>query len=405
VRSLIRAIGRWPLIGRPVRIAVGLIRLPEIVDQQQALHYQQQVLGDQQQRLHELQLQQGEQQRLLRDQLQAAEGGNAALLARQEVLMSRLAETQDHHQALKERVHAYETQQVPALLEALSDLNQRQLAASHDAENLVNSVPVSLRRITREMKEVPRMVERIDQLEALYRDANGPLPGTGEVLRERGDLDALAESVTYLLKRVEFIRKELMFEMRYGASAPASSDARPEVEATILSVEKFEAAKRGGALRLNLGCGHIPLEGFLNVDRRALPGVDVVADIDDLPLETGEADEIHSAHLLEHFPQEQLRRELLPYWRGLIRKGGVFRAIVPDAETMIREYEAGRYAYDELREVMFGGQDYDGDFHFNMFTPDSLKRLLLEAGFEDVELVESGRRNGACYEFEMLARH
>ena len=60
---------------------------------------------------------------------------------------------------------------------------------------------------------------------------------------------------------------------------------------------------------------------------------------------------------------------------------------MPDAETMIREYEAGRYAYDELREVMFGGQDYDGDFHFNMFTPDSLKRLLLEAGFEDVELV------------------
>jgi hypothetical protein len=155
---------------------------------------------------------------------------------------------------------------------------------------------------------------------------------------------------------------------------------------------------------LNLGCGHIPLPGYLNVDRRELPGVDIVAEVGDLPLDPGEADEVHSAHLLEHFPQEQLRRQLLPYWYGLLKKSGVFTAIVPDAEAMIREYSAGAYPYGDLREVMYGGQDYDGDFHFNMFTPGSLAELLREAGFDDVQVIESGRRNGACFEFELSAR-
>ena len=45
---------------------------------------------------------------------------------------------------------------------------------------------------------------------------------------------------------------------------------------------------------------------------RDLPGVDVVAKAGDLPFEPGSVDEIYSAHLLEHFPQEAMRRRLLP---------------------------------------------------------------------------------------------
>jgi hypothetical protein len=107
--------------------------------------------------------------------------------------------------------------------------------------------------------------------------------------------------------------------------------------------------------------------------------------------------------LLEHFPQEQLSRELLPYYRNLIKPGGQFHAVVPDAGAMIREYNKGNYPYDDMREVMYGAQDYDGDFHFNMFTPDSLSKLLVDAGFSNPTIMASGRKNGRCYEFEIRA--
>ena len=193
-----------------------------------------------------------------------------------------------------------------------------------------------------------------------------------------------------------------MFEMRYGASTPSNDNDQIKARAEILNVEKLAAA-RNERLRLNLGCGHVQLEGYLNVDRRALPGVDIVAEVDELPFEQGEVDEIFSAHLLEHFPQEQLRRELLPYFFNLLREGGEFRAVVPDAEAMIAEYSNGVYPYDDMREVLYGAQDYDGDFHFNIFTPISLDKLLQEAGFKKVIIVESARRNGKCMEFEISA--
>jgi hypothetical protein len=113
---------------------------------------------------------------------------------------------------------------------------------------------------------------------------------------------------------------------------------------------------------------------------------------------------IHSAHLLEHFPLEETRRRLLPYWFHLLQPGGTFTVIVPDGETMLAEHAAGRLSFEELRLVVFGDQEYDGDFHFNMFSKTSLSNLLGDAGFTDVCVVEEGRRNGVCYEMEFSAR-
>ena len=220
------------------------------------------------------------------------------------------------------------------------------------------------------------------------------------------DLENLAQSVPVALRtltsRVEFVRRELMFEMRYGARSKQLDGGPLVIQARIISNEKVEAA-RNNALKLNLGCGHVPLSDYINIDRRELSGVDVIADVAALPFEKSEVDEIFSAHVLEHFPQEQLRRELLPYWKSLLKPGGVFRAVVPDAEFMIKEYCNNKYPYAHLREVTFGSQDYDGDFHFNMFSRDQLSELLTEAGFFDVRFEAEGRPNGICFEMAVTA--
>jgi predicted SAM-dependent methyltransferase len=268
--------------------------------------------------------------------------------------------------------YVFQTAQLPSLLKALSDLNHRQLSIENDRDNLVKSVPVALRAMTRDLVEM------------------------------REQLKNLSNSSDYLSGRVEFIRRELMFEMRYGRSPAAVEDEQIAAAVQILSPEKLAAAFNEG-VRINLGCGHIPLNSYLNIDRRALPGVDIVSEVDQLPFESGDVNEIYSAHLLEHFPKEQLRRELLPYFFNLLKEGGEFRAIVPDAEAMIREYSIGQYSYDDMRDVIYGGQDYEGDFHFNMFTPTSLHELLHEAGFKNITIVESARNNGKCFEFEISA--
>lgn len=58
-------------------------------------------------------------------------------------------------------------------------------------------------------------------------------------------------------------------------------------------------------LKLNLGCGRSCMPGWVNVDARPLPGVDVVADLErcrtqPLPFPDDAADELLLSHVIEH---------------------------------------------------------------------------------------------------------
>lgn len=205
----------------------------------------------------------------------------------------------------------------------------------------------------------------------------------------------MAEAIARIERRVEFVRKEVMLEVRYGSDSPGEV---PATEPIVVDPEKLEARP----LRLNLGCGHIPLEGYVNVDGRPLTGVDLVAEVGNLPFEPGAVDEIRSAHMLEHFPTARLNG-LLKYWFELLRPGGAFTAVVPDAESMIHAYVSGEMPWGQLKEVTFGGQEYSGDFHFTMFSQDDVKDTLTSVGFSDVKIIDSGRPNGDCLEMEVLA--
>lgn len=217
------------------------------------------------------------------------------------------------------------------------------------------------------------------------------------ITRREGDV---ASSVADLWARIEVIRRELMVEVRYGDRA---GTVEVTSEPKVLDERKVAAARAEG-LRVNLGCGHLPLDGYVNVDLRELPGVDVLAPVDQLPFDEGEIDELYSAHLVEHFPQEKFVREVLPYWVSRIRPGGTFRAVLPDAGAMLSGFADGTVRYDDLREVLYGGQEYEGDFHFNMYTTETLSGTLSDAGLVDVQVEAEGRLNGACLEMQLSAR-
>jgi hypothetical protein len=227
----------------------------------------------------------------------------------------------------------------------------------------------------------------------------------------RGEIDVLvatqrsaAAHVAELSARIESVRRDILFEKIYSESGQIKPAAGPSaaLKPRIVSSGKVEAARDAG-LRINLGCGHIPLDGYVNVDMLALPGVDIIAEAGNVPVEAGSVQEVHSAHLLEQFPQKVLRCQLLPYWLSLLAPGGTFKAIVTDGEAMLNHVAARDYSFEQFREALFGAQDYNGDLYFNLFTPDTLKTLLDEAGFVDTEVPMKGRRSGLRYEFEIKA--
>jgi hypothetical protein len=284
--------------------------------------------------------------------------------------------------------------------EALTELRPQAEAIQHYLPMLLNTISsqnAAAREVRRNELEVRERIAALGEEKAALESR---LADEATHLHKRiDDFAALADRIGEVERRGEFIRREILFESRYGGREKGmSSVAEPE----ILSPDKL--AEAGSDIRLNLGCGHIPIDKYLNVDGRPLDGVDIVAEVGDLPFEPGTVAEIYSAHLLEHFPVEELRRRLLPYWFELLRPGGVFTAVVPDAEAMLDEYGAGRFSFEDLRLVTFGEQEYDGDFHFNMFGRNSLCELLERPGFAEVGIVEASRRNGVCYEMEITAR-
>jgi SAM-dependent methyltransferase len=54
-------------------------------------------------------------------------------------------------------------------------------------------------------------------------------------------------------------------------------------------------------VRVNLGSGNEPMSGWINVDRRLVAGVNVVADVTQLPFRDRSVDEVLASSLLEHF--------------------------------------------------------------------------------------------------------
>ncbi len=216
-------------------------------------------------------------------------------------------------------------------------------------------------------------------------------------------VSANERSIASLWERIEFVRREIFYEFHHGSGLSRSNTAAA-MPAKLLDEAKVERMRGEGNLRLNLGCGHITLEGYVNVDMRELPNVDIKSNVGELPFEEGSVDEIFSSHLVEHFPQEALRRKLLPHWFACLKPGGKLSAITPDATAMISAAGAGTYGFEDFREVLFGAQDYDGDYHYNLLSPDSMAELLAEAGFVDIEVPVTGRRNGKCFEFEIYGR-
>jgi predicted SAM-dependent methyltransferase len=154
------------------------------------------------------------------------------------------------------------------------------------------------------------------------------------------------------------------------------------------------ALRRRHDLKLYYGCGTVRQDGYVHVDIRYTPAVDLIADLSWcarwLP---GRCSEVYLSHVLEHYrsPGKQVNRgrdsvlgALIDIAR-MLHPGGVVRIAVPDFANLVRVYrEQGMDLYPRLLGRLCGEQNYPENLHRCLFDRPFLTWCLQETGFVDI---------------------
>ncbi|HEU4329333.1 MAG TPA: hypothetical protein VFS21_39710 [Roseiflexaceae bacterium] len=240
--------------------------------------------------------------------------------------------------------------------------------------------------VARQVQQHSEQIERLEQLARQVEQYGDQLRGT-------------AEWITLLERKHQM----LALDVRERLGQPQADDATlPEPQILDPKQYRERLAAMGDRVRVNLACGEKPWPDYINIDFRPVPHVDVIADVRRLPFEPGALAEIASAHLVEHFREHQLRSVVLPYWKQLLRPDGAVRIICPNWQAMLDRLQRGEMSLATFKQLTFGGQDYEGDDHFAMYTPDTLTAVLRGAGFQRIQVLATDRMNGLCPEMELL---
>lgn len=131
-------------------------------------------------------------------------------------------------------------------------------------------------------------------------------------------------------------------------------------------------------MRLNVGCGDHPLDGWINID--LIPPADIVGDI--RTLDFTNVDEIRCDHMLEHVPRADVAA-VLHRFRQWLRPGGRVSVEVPDMAAIMARGAADPW----WEQYIYGAQNHEGEFHRSGFVAGTLTAALLAAGFREVSTV------------------
>jgi len=190
----------------------------------------------------------------------------------------------------------------------------------------------------------------------------------------------------------------------------------------------------GSNLKLHIGCGLVAPENWVNIDgswnawlakfpsgRKLLVKMGILSKEDGdipwpknikihdvnkgLPFSAGVASAIYASHLLEHLSNKAARHFLRECCR-VLKAGGIIRLVIPDIEFLARKYLADKESapagnpkpakefakslciatYDGKPWVRLAQMLTSFEGHKWFYDADSLKALLIEAGFTNVQL-------------------
>lgn len=141
----------------------------------------------------------------------------------------------------------------------------------------------------------------------------------------------------------------------------------------------------GGKVRLDIGCGLTPQEGYIGIDRRFGGEAYPLQFNDGTPVPDNSVDEILASHVLEHFGHHEALA-VLQDWVRVLKPGGRLRVAVPNFTHIAREHLKDTDSRYWLH--LLGGQTDQNDFHHSAYDRHVLGEFLRQAGLSRIRMWE-----------------
>jgi predicted SAM-dependent methyltransferase len=137
---------------------------------------------------------------------------------------------------------------------------------------------------------------------------------------------------------------------------------------------------------LDIGCGP-RRNGDIGLDVRKTKGVNFVADAHTLPFKDESFDKVASSEVIEHFSHLEVKT-VVKEWVRVLKKGGTLEIDCPDLRARAFLF----FINPDWRDVVniYGGQDYETNYHKCGFSFGLLKVLLEECGIINIKRVVDG---------------
>ena len=140
-------------------------------------------------------------------------------------------------------------------------------------------------------------------------------------------------------------------------------------------------------IKINMGCGHRHFgEDWVHIDGGNYEHLDYY-DIENLEFQDGTVDLIYASHLLEYMDRVEVR-DVLAEWRRVLKPGGILRLAVPNFRVLAELYTNGTIGLERVLGPLYGRMQMRPDYtiyHRTTYDLESLKTLLTEAKFRDIE--------------------
>jgi predicted SAM-dependent methyltransferase len=146
-------------------------------------------------------------------------------------------------------------------------------------------------------------------------------------------------------------------------------------------------------IKLDLGGGDHPAQGYINVDIKYYPEVDLLLDITKLenvfPPES--VDGMICRDTLQCFSYTGVRR-ILSSWRQILKPRSKISIQVYDVNSIVKAFADGEIDFNKFRTLMYGRQRDQFTIFHNCFTEESLTALLERSGFVIQEVLHPTMR-------------
>lgn len=147
--------------------------------------------------------------------------------------------------------------------------------------------------------------------------------------------------------------------------------------------------------KINLGCGDEIKEGYVNLDMRKTHESVVIGDVRNIPFPDEYFEEIFAKDIYEHVSFLE-SKDLIGHWLSKLKTGGKLIIVTTSLLDILEGFNKSvsenntKMVYHYIVKL-FGGQWYEGNFHYTVGYFPLIKQILVSLGIKEENItVEHG---------------